>query len=137
MYANNTSIQKEAGRSLNQQRAHDLLSQMSLSEKIGQMCQLQSGVGHIPEHIAHGIRHGEVGSVLNEVNVDVVNELQRLAVEERSCKSHGREGMSQECTHCAIAHHVCPLSSSHQVASWGSLEKVCCLIRGDTISNEG
>ena len=36
MYANNTSIQKEAGRSLNQQRAYDLLSQMSLAEKIGE-----------------------------------------------------------------------------------------------------
>ena len=82
MYANNTSIQKEAGRSLNQQRAYDLLIQMSLAEKIGQMCQLQSGVGHIPEHIANGIRQGEIGSVLNEVDVNVVNELQRLALEE-------------------------------------------------------
>ncbi|WP_371374682.1 glycoside hydrolase family 3 N-terminal domain-containing protein [Thalassotalea aquiviva] len=59
-----------------------LLEQMSLDEKIGQMCQSQGGEGHISEHLRMGIQQGQVGSVLNETNVDVVNELQRIAVEE-------------------------------------------------------
>jgi beta-glucosidase len=57
-------------------------SQMGLDEKVGQMSQLQAGGGWIPEHLAQSIREGRVGSVLNEVDVDTVNELQRIAVEE-------------------------------------------------------
>ena len=59
-------------------RASDLLAEMSLSEKIGQMCQVNCH----SHDLDHQIRAGEVGSVLNEVDLDTVNELQRLAVEE-------------------------------------------------------
>ncbi|UTW45478.1 beta-glucosidase BglX [bacterium SCSIO 12696] len=60
----------------------DLIQGMSLDEKIGQMSQLQAGCGHIPDYLSNAIREGQVGSVLNEVDVNVVNELQRISVEE-------------------------------------------------------
>ncbi|MFK8042712.1 beta-glucosidase BglX [Congregibacter sp.] len=65
-----------------QSRVHDLLMSMGLDEKVGQMSQLQAGGGWIPDELADSIRRGQVGSVLNEPDVEVVNELQRIAVEE-------------------------------------------------------
>lgn len=59
-----------------------LISHMTVAEKIGQMSQFFSHGEHISEHLADSIRQGRVGSVLNEVNLRTVNELQRLAVEE-------------------------------------------------------
>ena len=59
-----------------------LLNRMTTEEKIGQMSQFFGYGEHISEHMAHSIRQGRVGSVLNEVRLDMVNELQRLAVEE-------------------------------------------------------
>jgi beta-glucosidase len=61
-----------------QQQARELLSRMTLAEKIGQMSQ----VGGDSWHLHQAIREGRIGSVINEVNVDTVNELQRVAVEE-------------------------------------------------------
>lgn len=55
---------------------------MSLEEKIGQMAQVNAAGGHVPDHLRDAIREGRIGSVLNEVDVDTVNELQRIAVEE-------------------------------------------------------
>ncbi len=63
-------------------RANDLLERMTLAEKIGQMSQLNVGDSYIHDYLAAAIRDGRVGSVLNVVDVDVVNELQRIAVEE-------------------------------------------------------
>lgn len=60
----------------------NLVSQMGLDEKIGQMSQLQGGGGSLPDHLAHSLRSSRVGSILNEVNVDVINEMQRICVEE-------------------------------------------------------
>jgi len=60
----------------------DLISKMGLDEKIGQMSQLQGGGGWIPDNLAESLRASRVGSILNEVNVDVVNEMQRICVEE-------------------------------------------------------
>jgi len=64
------------------QRAAALLAQMTLEEKIGQMSQVNGGESYIHDYLADGLRAGRVGSVLNEVDVDTVNELQRIAVEE-------------------------------------------------------
>ncbi len=61
-----------------QERALELVSQMTLREKIGQMSQVNGGLWDIHQ----AIREGLVGSVLNEVNVDTINELQRVAMEE-------------------------------------------------------
>ena len=60
------------------ERARELLAQMTLEEKIGQLSQVNGGT----EGLHDAVRAGRVGSVLNEVHVDEVNELQRLAVEE-------------------------------------------------------
>ncbi|MEM9207879.1 MAG: glycoside hydrolase family 3 N-terminal domain-containing protein [Pseudomonadota bacterium] len=65
-----------------ERKVADLLARMTLAEKIGQMSQLNVGDGCIHDPLAEAVRAGRVGSVLNEVNVEVVNELQRLAMEE-------------------------------------------------------
>lgn len=56
----------------------DLLSRMTLEEKVGQLNQL-SGYGAHPDMLGR-IRAGEVGSLLNETDPAVVNRLQREAV---------------------------------------------------------
>jgi beta-glucosidase len=63
-------------------RVAELLGQMTLEEKIGQLQMLQAAGGHVTDHLRHAVRDGRVGSVLNEVDVHTVNELQRVAVEE-------------------------------------------------------
>jgi beta-glucosidase len=63
-------------------RVSALLGKMTLAEKIGQMSQLNGADGEIPDGLRETIRSGRVGSILNEVDVAVVNELQRTAVEE-------------------------------------------------------
>lgn len=59
-------------------RIDDLLGEMTLREKIGQMSQF-NGAAH---GLEDAIRQGRVGSVLNEVDADTVNNLQRIAIEE-------------------------------------------------------
>lgn len=59
-----------------------MLSNMGLDEKIGQMSQLQGGGDSLPDHLIDALRSGRAGSILNEVNVDVINEMQRICVEE-------------------------------------------------------
>ncbi len=63
-------------------RIDALLAEMTLKEKVGQMAQVNVGDSDIHDILAEGLRDGDVGSVLNVVDVDVVNELQRIAVEE-------------------------------------------------------
>jgi beta-glucosidase len=59
-----------------------LQASMTTEEKIGQMSQFFSYGECIPEQLTQSIRQGQVGSILNEVRLPTVNELQRLAVEE-------------------------------------------------------
>ena len=59
-----------------------LLAQMTLPEKIGQLTQLNASEDDAPAYLGDRLRGGLVGSILNQVNVDIVNELQRIAVEE-------------------------------------------------------
>ena len=54
---------------------------MTIEEKIGQMSQLHAGDGAAAQ-VAHEIRAGKVGSIINIVDLETVNELQRIAVEE-------------------------------------------------------
>ena len=63
-------------------RIADLLGRMTPGEKVGQLSQVNAAGGHIPEDYVHAIRQGWIGSVLNEVDVPTVNEIQRIAVEE-------------------------------------------------------
>lgn len=68
-----------------EQRVDKLLSQMTLEEKLGQMNQL-SPWGGDPSEIAGAIRKGEVGSILNVVDGEMLNAVQRIAVEESRLK---------------------------------------------------
>lgn len=61
-------------------RVEEILSQMTLQEKIGQLNQLS--VSGYNEDMAGQIRAGMVGSILNEVNPEVINAYQKAAVEE-------------------------------------------------------
>ena len=61
-------------------RVEAILSQMTLSEKIGQMNQVSVG-GDVANY-ADALREGQVGSILNEVDPVKINEFQRICVEE-------------------------------------------------------
>jgi beta-glucosidase len=63
-------------------RISALLGEMTLAEKVGQMALVNGANGELPDDLRRAIRTGRVGSILNEVGVDIVNEMQRIAVEE-------------------------------------------------------
>ena len=63
-----------------ERKIEELVSKMTLQEKIGQMNQL-TGMG-LSSNMKESVRSGKVGTILNELDVKVVNELQRIAVEE-------------------------------------------------------
>ena len=70
--------QKPAENKRHQESARNLVAQMTLVEKIGQMSQFNGG----GDDLRQLTREGRVGSVLNEVNVEEINELQRIAMQE-------------------------------------------------------
>jgi beta-glucosidase len=55
---------------------------MTLAEKIGQMWQRNASVGAPADYLREDLRAGRIGAVINVVDVNTVNELQRIAVEE-------------------------------------------------------
>jgi len=61
-----------------EQRVDDLLSRMTIEEKVGQLVQYTG----FSESTAEAIREGRVGSLLNVVGAENTNRVQRLAVEE-------------------------------------------------------
>lgn len=63
-----------------EKQVEELLGKMTLQEKIGQMNQL-SPFGS-PEEVIEQVRKGEVGSLLNVTDPDIVNQIQKIAVEE-------------------------------------------------------
>lgn len=67
-----------------EKKIDDLLSQMTLSEKIGQMNQLNGG--RPIDDLRKAVKEGNVGSILNTSDTEVINELQRIAVEETRLK---------------------------------------------------
>ncbi len=64
-----------------EQKVWELISQMTLDEKIGQMQQVSDGFGS-EEATKQAIRDGKVGSFLNITGAERVAELQRIALEE-------------------------------------------------------
>jgi beta-glucosidase len=64
------------------QRIEDLLSQMTVEEKVGQLQQVQGAGDHVPDALRQALREGRIGSVLNAVHVSTVNEMQWLATTE-------------------------------------------------------
>ena len=63
-----------------ERRVEQLLAQMTLAEKIGQMNQVSADGG--VENYAEAVRRGQIGSLLNVVDPARINELQRIAMEE-------------------------------------------------------
>ena len=61
------------------QKVDSLLAQMTLEEKLGQMNQLSPWNY---DELAERVRKGEVGSILNYVDAETVNKIQKVAVEE-------------------------------------------------------
>ncbi|MGQ9515253.1 MAG: glycoside hydrolase family 3 N-terminal domain-containing protein [Thermoproteota archaeon] len=61
-----------------EKRIEDLLSKMTLDEKVGQMCQY-SGFSKEYETL---VREGKVGSFLNVIGAEETNRIQRIAVEQ-------------------------------------------------------
>ncbi|MBD3217856.1 MAG: beta-glucosidase BglX [candidate division Zixibacteria bacterium] len=59
-----------------------LIQQMTVDEKIGQLSLVNSIYGKISKSLKQTIADGKIGGILNEVDVNVVNELQRIAREE-------------------------------------------------------
>lgn len=63
-----------------ERKVNNLLSHMSLEEKIGQMNQINSS-GNL-EEMKKLIRQSRVGSILNETDAGRINELQKVAINE-------------------------------------------------------
>ncbi len=65
-------------------KINELLSKMTLEEKIGQLNNL-TGEG-FSDNMVEQIKLGKVGSILNEVDSETINKLQKVAVEESRLK---------------------------------------------------
>ena len=72
-----TDHQQPALASQLHERVSTLLAQMTVEEKVGQLHQVNGGYAELIDEV----RQGRIGSVINEVNIDTVNELQRAACE--------------------------------------------------------
>ena len=79
----NTSIGKQIDDTPDiERRVAELLDEMSLAEKIGQLSQLDASGDNAPVYLGDALRAGRIGALLNTVDVGVTNELQRIAVAE-------------------------------------------------------
>jgi beta-glucosidase len=65
-----------------EQRIDALLRQMTIEEKVGQLTQVNADEGKLSAELRAAVKAGKVGSVLNAVDVAVVNELQRIATQQ-------------------------------------------------------
>ncbi|MFP4488528.1 MAG: glycoside hydrolase family 3 protein, partial [Bacteroidales bacterium] len=81
VFMNCSDSDRDKHASSNESRVDDILSQLTLEEKIGQMSQLNSP-GTVNREISSMISAGKAGSFLNEANPEIINEMQRIAVEE-------------------------------------------------------
>lgn len=65
-----------------EERVERVLAEMSLQEKIGQLCQISASGDTVPEGIADDIRRGWVGSLFYTGSATQIREAQRIAQEE-------------------------------------------------------
>ncbi len=65
-----------------EERIEKLIQEMTVAEKIGQLSLVNSICGKITEPLRQTIAGGKIGGILNEVDVNIVDELQRIAIEE-------------------------------------------------------
>ncbi|MCF8222217.1 MAG: beta-glucosidase BglX [Bacteroidales bacterium] len=68
-------------RETGEEMINNIISTLSLEEKVGQMTQINS-VGPVNDDLRGMLQAGKLGSMLNEVDVKRINEIQRIAVEE-------------------------------------------------------
>ncbi len=73
---------KQGGKDSVDSKVNALLSQMTLDEKIGQMCQIDPGAIGGQEKMEEAVREGQCGSVLNLFGAREVNAIQAIAVKE-------------------------------------------------------
>ncbi len=76
--SSSTSKEKNAGE---EKKVEELLSKMTLEEKIGQMNQLSYSQDHKAD-LTENIKSGKIGSLLNIVDPGTINELQKVAMEQ-------------------------------------------------------
>ncbi len=65
-----------------EKRIDALMAKMTLNEKLGQMYQVDPGAFGGRENLKKAVREGRIGSILNAVGAENINELQRIAIEE-------------------------------------------------------
>jgi hypothetical protein len=82
MSSNQSLAGQHKGNAVIEGRVTELLGRMTVAEKIGQMSQVNADGDKIPGELRAALKAGRIGSILNQVNVDLVNEMQRIAVEE-------------------------------------------------------
>ncbi len=58
------------------------MSRMTLAEKIGQMAMVNADSQCLTEDLFSALKAGQIGSIINQVDVETNNRLQRIAVEE-------------------------------------------------------
>ncbi|MBN2000039.1 beta-glucosidase BglX [candidate division KSB1 bacterium] len=65
-----------------EKKVNELLAQMTVTEKIGQLQQLSYWGEKVPDELAEQIREGRIGSFLNAGDLEIKKELQKIAVKE-------------------------------------------------------
>jgi beta-glucosidase len=110
---------------------NDLISRMTLQEKVGQLNQLNGG--GTADYMVNSIRGGVVGSLLNEVDPETINTLQHEAVE------HSRLGIplifARDVIHGFRTIFPIPLG---QGATWNTeLVREGCRVAADEASSVG
>ena len=64
------------------ERVESLLAKMTITEKIGQMTQINCFNGKIPPELKQRLREGKLGSMMNETDPKTSLEIQRIAIAE-------------------------------------------------------
>ena len=83
VFSMTTKIAESSGDAASiESRVATLMAKMTLAEKIGQMNQVHAGDMEPIGELGDALRAGRIGSVINQVDANTVNELQRIAVEE-------------------------------------------------------
>ena len=77
-----SSILEAAELKNSEHRLEELLAEMTLKEKIGQMVQINDFDGKIPDRLREALKEGRIGSILNEMVPETSMEIQRIAREE-------------------------------------------------------
>ena len=116
-----------------ERRVGELLSRMTLTEKVGQMIQVNAFRGTIPDDLKQRLREGRIGSMLNETDGQTSQELQRIAAEESRLRIPLI--MGRDVIHGCRTIFPIPLG---QAAAWDpELVRACAAVAADEASAAG